>query len=64
MLAIWISKIVYCDKEKILLLGMRIDIAKYLAKFLECQKVKAKNQHPARLLHPLPILEWNGKLSH
>jgi len=38
--------------------GMRKDIGEYLAKCLECQQVKAENQHLVGFLHPLPILEW------
>jgi hypothetical protein len=29
---------------------------------LECQRVKAKHGHPARLLQPLPILEWKWEV--
>jgi len=32
-------------------------VVDYLAHCLECQQVKEENQHPARLLHPLPIPE-------
>jgi len=38
--------------------GMKKDVAKYLAKCIECQKVKVEHQHPAGLLNPFPILEW------
>ena len=38
--------------------GMKKYIVEYLAKCIECQQVKAEHRHPARLLHPLPILEW------
>jgi hypothetical protein len=41
--------------------GMKKDIAEYLAKCIECQQVKAKHRHPARLLQPLPIPEWKWK---
>jgi hypothetical protein len=37
---------------------LKKDIVDYLAKCLECQQVKAKHRHLARLLHTLPILEW------
>jgi hypothetical protein len=37
---------------------LKKDIADYLAKFLECQQVKAEHRHPTWLLQPLPILEW------
>jgi hypothetical protein len=37
---------------------MKKDIAKYLAKCIECQQVKVEHQHPAGLLQPLPIPKW------
>eukprot|EP00253_Pinus_taeda_P032776 PITA_32776 len=37
---------------------MKRDVVEYLARCLECQQVKAENQHPAGLLQPLPIPEW------
>eukprot|EP00253_Pinus_taeda_P013472 PITA_13472 len=39
-------------------LGMKKDVAGYLARCLECQQIKAEHQHPAGLLQPLSILEW------
>jgi hypothetical protein len=39
-------------------LGLKNDIADYLAKCLECQQVKVEYQHLVGLLQPLPILEW------
>lgn len=38
--------------------SMKKEVAKYLAKCLKCQQVKAKHQHPTGLLHPLPIPKW------
>jgi hypothetical protein len=37
---------------------MKKEIDEYIARCMECQKVKAKHRHPAGLLHPLPIPEW------
>jgi len=37
---------------------MKKDVAKYLTRCLECKQVKTEHQHPAKLLHPLPIPEW------
>ena len=37
---------------------MRYDVANFVARCLECQRVKAKHQHPAGLLQPHAILEW------
>lgn len=39
-------------------LGRKKDVARYLARCLECQQIKTEHQHPAGLLQPLPILEW------
>ena len=37
---------------------MKKEIAEYIARCMECQKVKAEHRHPAGLLQPLPIPEW------
>jgi hypothetical protein len=29
---------------------------------MECQKVKSEHNHPARLMEPLPILEWKWEV--
>ncbi|KAL0534029.1 hypothetical protein IC582_028306 [Cucumis melo] len=39
-------------------LGMKREIADYVAKCLICQQVKPERQRPAGLLNPLPVLEW------
>jgi hypothetical protein len=36
---------------------MKKEVVEYIAKCLECQKVKAEHRHPVGLLHPLPIPE-------
>jgi hypothetical protein len=38
--------------------GLKKEIPEYIARYMECQKVKAERRHPAGLLQPLPILEW------
>jgi hypothetical protein len=38
--------------------GMKKEIIEYIARCMECQKVKAEHKHPTGLLQPLPILEW------
>jgi hypothetical protein len=38
-------------------LGMKKDVADYIALCMDCQKVKAEHRHPTGLLQPLPILE-------
>jgi hypothetical protein len=42
--------------------GMKRDIAEYIARCMECQKVKAEHRHPAGLLQPLPIPEWKWEV--
>jgi hypothetical protein len=42
--------------------GMKKEIAKYIAKCLECQKVKVEHRHPTGLLQPFPILEWKWEV--
>eukprot|EP00253_Pinus_taeda_P022460 PITA_22460 len=39
-------------------LGMKKNVAEYLARCLECQQIKAEHQHPTGLLQPLRISEW------
>jgi hypothetical protein len=38
--------------------GFKKGIAEYIARCMECQKVKVKHRHPTGLLQPLPIPEW------
>jgi transposase InsO family protein len=37
---------------------LKKEIVEYIARCMECQKVKAEHRHPAGLLQPLPIPEW------
>ena len=37
---------------------MKKEVAEYLGRCLEYQQIKAEHQHPAGLLHPLPIPKW------
>jgi hypothetical protein len=43
-------------------LGLKREIAEYITRCMECQKVKAKHRHPAGLLQPLPIPEWKWEV--
>jgi hypothetical protein len=43
-------------------LGIKREIIEYIARCMECQKVKAKHKHPVGLLQPLPILEWKWEV--
>jgi hypothetical protein len=38
--------------------GLKKEITEYIARCMECQKVKAEHRHPAGLRQPLPIPEW------
>jgi hypothetical protein len=42
--------------------GVKKEVANYIAKCLEFQKVKNEHRHPARLLHPFPIQEWKWEV--
>ena len=42
--------------------GMKRDVAEYIAKCMEYQRVKVEHRHPARLLQPLPIPEWKWEV--
>ena len=41
--------------------GMKGDMARYMARCMVCQQVKAEHQKPAGILQPLPIVEWKWK---
>jgi hypothetical protein len=38
-------------------MGMKKDVDDYIARCMECQKVKVEHRHPVGLSHPLPIQE-------
>jgi hypothetical protein len=49
----------YLDlKQKYWWVGMKRDVAEYVAVCDTCQRVKAEHQRPARLLQPMKIPEW------
>jgi hypothetical protein len=52
------QKTVAAVKSHYFWLGLKKEIAEYIARCMECQKVKAEHRHPAGLLFPLPIPEW------
>jgi hypothetical protein len=41
---------------------MNKEIVEYIAKCLECQKVKVEHRHLVRLLHPFPIPKWKWEV--
>jgi hypothetical protein len=49
-------------KSQYLWPGMKREIAEYIARCMECQKVKTEHKHPAGLLQPLSIPEWKWEL--
>jgi hypothetical protein len=42
--------------------GMKREIAEYIARCMECQKLKAEHRHPAGLLQPFPIPKWKWEV--
>jgi len=49
------SKMYHDLKQNFWWIGMKRDIADFVARCLVCQKVKAEHQKPGGLLQPLPI---------
>jgi hypothetical protein len=49
------QKMIMTTRKQFYWLGLKKDIANYLAKCIECQQVKAEHGHPTGLLQPLPI---------
>ena len=41
---------------------MKVEVAEYIARCLDCQQVKTDHQHPAGLLQPLPIPSWKWEV--
>ena len=41
---------------------MKTEVEKYISRCFECQQVKTEHQHPAGLLHPLPIPSWKWEI--
>jgi hypothetical protein len=41
---------------------MKKEVADFISKCLECQKVKDEHRHPAGLVQPLPIPEWKWEV--
>ena len=52
------QKIVATVKSHYFWPGLKKEIVEYIARCMECQKVKLEHKHPAGLLQPLPIPEW------
>jgi hypothetical protein len=56
------QKIVATIKSHYYWSGTKKEIEEYIAKLLECQRVKAEHRHPVGLLQPLPIPEWKWEV--
>jgi hypothetical protein len=56
------QKIVASVKSHYFWLGMKREIAYYITRCMECQKVKADHRHPTWFLQPLPIPEWKWEV--
>jgi hypothetical protein len=56
------QKIVSAVKSHYYWPGMKKEIAEYIAKCMECQRVKAEHRHPTGLLQPLTIPEWKWEV--
>jgi len=56
-------KMIIAPRKEYYWLGMKKDLAGYLAHCLECRQIKVEHQHLAGLLQPLPIPEWKWEPS-
>jgi hypothetical protein len=56
------QKTIATVKSQYYWLGMKKEVVDFIAKCLECQKVKDEHRHPARLLQPLHIPEWKSEV--
>jgi hypothetical protein len=52
------QKTIAAVKSQYYWLGMKKKVVDFIAKCLECQKVKVEHRHLASLLQTLPIPEW------
>jgi hypothetical protein len=55
-------KTIAAVKRKYYCSGMKKEVVDFIARCLECQKVKAKHRHPVGFLQPLPIPEWKWEV--
>jgi hypothetical protein len=54
-------KKMYAEMKKLFFwVGMKRDVVHFVARYLECQQVKADHHHPAGLLQPhdVPMSKW------
>jgi hypothetical protein len=55
-------KTIKVDKSQYYWIGLKKEVADFIAKCLECQKVKVEHIHPVGMLQPLPIHEWKWEV--
>lgn len=56
------QKTILVARKQYFWLGMKKEVANYIAKFLEFQKAKVEHRHPMRLLQPIPIPKWKREI--
>jgi hypothetical protein len=56
------QKIVAVIRKQYYWSDMKKEVVDFIARCLECQKVKAEHKHPTHLLHHFPILEWKWEV--
>jgi hypothetical protein len=56
------QKIMAAVKSHYFCPGMKKDIVEYIARCMQCQKVKVEHRHPTGLLQPLSIPEWKWEV--
>jgi hypothetical protein len=56
------QKTIFAVKKQYFWPGMEKEVVDFIARCLECQKVKAEHIHLASFLQPLPILEWKWEV--
>jgi hypothetical protein len=56
------QKTIAAVKSQYYWLGMKKEVVDFIARCLECQKVKAEHRHSTGLLQPLPIPEWKWEV--
>ena len=54
----WYQKMIAMLRKEYFWHKMKNGVSKYIAKCIECQQVKAKNQCPTAILQPLSIPNW------
>jgi hypothetical protein len=56
------QKIITVVKGQCFCPGMKKDVAHFIARCMECQKVKVEHRHPTGLLQPFPIPKWKWEV--